>query len=210
MREVTVEAPDALVNAFTGERMRDAKNRAGKVKLDDVSDAAARAREAVAPTLQKGVERAITAATAAREQAAPRLHDLAERGKDLAESARSAGENVLERSREEWLPSARHRWDEAVPVVGDAVQSGVEKATDTAAVLGAGAAASARSAATSSKHAARSAAGATGSAIADVFSLLFWIALAAWLLIRIFRPNPRDRAAFYARIRRLTGFESRF
>ncbi|MDQ3855339.1 MAG: hypothetical protein M3281_02980 [Chloroflexota bacterium] len=188
-REVEVEVPDSVASLFTSDSMKARGERAARV--------ASTVRQQAAPKLAKAAGSA--SVTAGK---------LGVRGAELAVNARELGSTLAERSREEWGPSARAKWDETAPSVGEAMGKGVARAGATAAVASAGATAGAKAAAAAGRQAASSAASATGSAISQVFRLGFWVGVAAWLLIRIFRPQREQREQLYARIRRWTGFES--
>lgn len=200
---------------------RTVAERAGNVHTQDLAAAATRARDSAAPVLKRGSEVAAQAVSTAKEQAGPALAGfgvtaattagkLAERSAELASGARERGAVVADRAREDWLPSARARLDEARPGIGDAFQTGAARASGVTGLVGATASSGAQAAAAGSARAARNALGATGSALMRVFRLCFWLGVVIWLLLRIFRPEARQREALYSRVRRLTGFESGF
>ncbi len=183
-REVTIEIPDGLLDMISRDKARDLSNKG----LDAARAAAERAQDATA---------------SARGQAAPLLASTAAAASRAAET----GERLAKKTRKDWVPAARDRIEDARPVVADTLHSGTERAGELATVAGASAAMGARAARDTGARAARSAAGATGSAISQVFSLLFWLGLVAWLLIRLFRPEPHQREELYARVRQMTGME---
>jgi hypothetical protein len=143
----------------------------------------------------------------AREQAAPRLASVSASTAAVATKAANTGGRLARTTREDWVPAARDRIEEARPVVSEALQTGTLRAGEAAMVAGATAAMGARVARDTSTRAVRSAAGATGSAITQVFSLFFWLSVVVWLLIRIFLPEPHQREDLYARVRQMTGLE---
>jgi hypothetical protein len=187
-REVTIEIPDALVDMVSRDKARDLSSKG----LDVARVAAERAQEA---------------AMSAREQATPRLASVSASTAAAATKAVNTGGRLAKTTREDWVPAALDRIEDARPVVSEALYAGTARAGEAAIVAGATAAMGARAARDTSARAVRTAAGATGSAITQVFSLFFWLGVVVWLLIRIFRPEPHQREELYARVRQMTGLE---
>lgn len=198
-REVTIEVPDALVSLMNPESRRaavDVTSRAARSAGISASQFAASAREQAGPLLEN-----VSATTSAVAATA------AKKGGELAASARDTSSVIALRAREDWIPTAREKLDEAGPVVAEGLQTSATRASALAAAVGATAQVGAEAAAEASSRAVRGAARATGSAISQVFSLFFWLSVVIWLLLRVFYPEKEQRERVYTRVRKLTGLE---
>lgn len=192
MREVEIEIPDALAGLFGANGRGDG----GSSVMQAARGAAARRAAQAAPVLAKvGASTASTAGKAAVQGAA------------LASSARDLADTVTSRTREEWLPAARARLDEARPAATETLQTTATRAGQIAAVAGMGARMGAKTAVQGVGDAVRGALGATASALGQLFSLVFWFAVVVWLLLRIFFPRREQRERLYQRVRKYTGME---
>ncbi len=194
-REVTIEIPDSLVAFLTPEGRRRATS-ASSAAARSASQVVASAREQAGPLLQGASISASTAASTA-----------AKRGAEFATSARETGAVLAERAREQWIPTFRTRIDEATPVVAEGVETSAARAAALATAVGASAQMGVQAAADATGRAVRGSLSATGSAISQVFSLVFWLGVVIWLLLRVFYPEKEQRARVYARVKRLTGLE---
>ncbi len=196
-REVTIHIPDAVADLFKPETTRQAGATAAQVARNagnSARDVAASAIAQATPIVERvGASTAMTAGKAAVK------------GAQLAEAARQAGDTVATRTREEWLPAARAGIDQARPAVAQTLQTTATRAGQMAAAAGAGVQLGASAAAEGARQSTRSALSAIGSALSQLFSLMFWLSVVAWLLIRIFFPRPEQRQRLYERVRRYTG-----
>ncbi|MDP9350127.1 MAG: hypothetical protein M3P51_01075 [Chloroflexota bacterium] len=194
-REVTIEIPDSLVAFLTPEGRRRATS-ASSAAARSASQVVASARKQAGPLLQGASISASTAASTA-----------AKRGAELATSARETGAVLAERAREQWIPTVRTRIDEATPVVAEGLETSAARAAALATAVGASAQMGVQVAADATGRAVRGSLSATGSAISQVFSFVFWLGVVIWLLLRVFYPEKEQRARVYARVKRLTGLE---